>query len=104
MVIVENNFEKIVQVPQIIERIVEIHTELVEVEEVERIVERIIPKNVIQTVTEDNVIVQNKVQEVPAVVEKLVPVKEIVREIVEVERIVEKVVERVVEVPKIIEV
>ena len=88
--VVEKIVERVVEVPQVvaIERIVEKPVEVVRIQEVEKIVH--VPVEIIKYV--DNVI--EKVVEVPNYTEK----------IVEVPRISEKIVERIVEIPKVVEV
>lgn len=88
--IVEKIVERIVEVPQIvpIEKIVEKIIEVPRIQEIEKIIH--VPVEIIKVV--DNIV--EKIVEVPSMTEK----------IVEVPRIIEKIVERIVEVPKIIEV
>jgi hypothetical protein len=88
--IIEKVTEKLVEVPQVIpiEKIVEKVIEVPRVQEIEKVVH--VPVEIVKVV--DNII--EKIVEVPSIIEK----------IVEVPRIIEKVVEKIVEVPKVIEV
>ncbi len=96
--------EKIVQVPQVIEKVVEVVVENTRVNEVERVVEKVVPAIETRVVQENKVVVQEKIKEVPSVKEKVVPVKEVVREQVPVQQIIEKIIEKTIEIPKVVEV
>ena len=104
VVSVDKILEKIVQVPQLIEKVVQVHTDNTEIREVDRIVEKIVVQQVIKEVPTQQIIVQEKFTEVPTIREKVVPIKETIREIVQVQQILEKIVERIIEVPKVVEV
>jgi hypothetical protein len=89
---VEKIVEKIVEVPRVIEKIVERVIEIPKIHEVTTIVERIVEKEVPITVERVTNHLVPEIKEIQVVKEKIVPVERIVERIVEVPTIVEKIV------------
>jgi hypothetical protein len=83
---------------------VQVVHENTKVQEVERVVDKIVEVVKTNVVNQKEFIVQEKVVEVPTQREIVVPQKETVREQIPVQQIIEKIIERVIEVPKLVEV
>ena len=101
---VDRILEKVVQVPQLIEKVVQVHTNDTQIQQVDRLVEKVVIRPEIREIPTQQVIIQERFTEVPTIREKIVPVKETVKEIVQIQQILEKLVERIVEVPRVVEV
>lgn len=95
---------KIVEVEKIVEKVVERYVEVPQVVPVEKVVEKIIEVPKVQEIERIIHVPVEIVKVVDNVIEKIVEVPSIIEKVVEVPKIVEKVVERVIEVPKIVEV
>jgi transcriptional/translational regulatory protein YebC/TACO1 len=104
MVPIHNVHREVEQVDKIMEKIIQVRTVDTEVIEVERRVDNVIIEERIKEVERIVPYMQDRIVEIQTYRDKIVPVERVIQEIREVQQIVEKVVDRISEVPRVYEV